>query len=105
MTAFETWFTEIAKALIQDDETAGRQIASTVEQRISIALVQARAAECRHLSGELLLHYPTEPLLRALSMRLSDRSHKLEQLALALCMTYPPDTPTEPSPSPLIVTH
>lgn len=92
MTAIEQWAVELARGIAQDDVAAGRSIETTLEQRLAIALMQARATEARHWSGQLLIHLPHEPIARELSARLSDRSHKLEAIALEMCTVYPPTT-------------
>lgn len=105
MTAFEKWVTEFAASLEKEDAEADppRDMQSTLVQRIAIGLVQSRAAECRHISGELLLRNPGSQLAGILSLRLSDRSHKLEQIALEMCTKYPPDTPpTQADPKGMI---
>lgn len=65
-------------------------IPSTLEQRIAIGLLQARALECRHWSGKLLVGFPGNPFAQQLSKHLSDRSHGLEMMGLKMCREYPP---------------
>ncbi len=63
---------------------------STIQQRVSIGLTQARAAECRHIAGEMRLKGLTQiPMMSQLAMWLTDRSHKLEQLGLRMVTEWP----------------
>lgn len=100
MTAIETWVTTLAAELAKDDAAAERQYTTTLEQRLAIGLIQARALECRHHAGQLRLEStnPMLPMLQQTALltvanRLLDRSHKLEQISLGMIEKYPPDTP------------
>lgn len=96
MTSFDKWLTTLAAEVAKDDATAERQVETTLEQRIGISLAQARAAECRHIAGQLMINMNGHPMASQLAGWLSERSHKLENLALGMCHKWPPDTPEAP---------
>ncbi len=103
MTAFEQWLKESVERLIPDPSHAPScaahvdapcdcgMVPSTLEQRLSIGLVQARALELRTMATEMQLKGLNQtPPGAWLFQRLWDRSHKLEQIGLKLCESYPP---------------
>ncbi len=113
MTAFEQWLKESVEKLIPDpshaagcptiaddesdevladyQECACGMVPSTLEQRLAIGLVQARALELRTMATEMQLKNLNQtPPGAWLFQRLWDRSHKLEQIGLKLCESYPP---------------
>lgn len=100
LSAFLTIMLDQAIQLAKDDEAAERGVPSTLEQRICIGLVQARALELRTVAGTILLKgLGANPMALKLSMAMRERSHKLEQLGLALAKHWPPtpdDFPMEP---------
>lgn len=73
---------------------------STLEQRIAVGLVTARALEGRHWADVLLREHRDNPFAIALARHLARRSHKLEKLGLEYCKEYPPadDRLGEPEP-------
>lgn len=75
---------------------------STLEQRIAIGLMQARALECRFWAGKLQVNFPTNPFAVWLAGQLMDRSHKLETVGLAMCRVYPPETDTKVEQPPMV---
>src|SRR5579872_843117 len=92
------WLSEMAAAIAQDDESFGRQITTTLEQRIAVGLMQARAAECRSLAGDLQISglIQQHKFIHAMWARLLDRSSDLEQMGLKMCETWPPVIEPEP---------
>lgn len=92
MTPLDKYLIENATELAKDDAAAERTTPTTLEQRIAIGLVQARALECRHLAGQLQIYGLTRiPQIRALWAYYIDRSSKLEAIGLEMCEKYPPD--------------
>ncbi len=111
MTAFEQWLQTTVAALIPDPEHAPScaamvggecgcgMIPSTLEQRLAIGLVQARALELRNMATELQMKgFNQNPPGAYLFTRMWERSHKLEQIGLELCKAYPPSEPEEAGP-------
>lgn len=116
MTAFETWLTTTVAALIPDPthspscaamvggECGCGMVPSTLEQRLAIGLVQARALELRNMATEMQLKgLNTSPPGAYLFQKMWDRSHKLEQIGLSLCAAYPPSDAEEETPGPRLV--
>lgn len=111
MTALEEIILETAKHL------AGIGLDKpdpVLEQRWACALLQQRAAECRHLSGGLLTHalelasirsQDTAEMARCmqrLSRDLTDRNHNLEKLAMDWATNpWPPED--LPAPKKLVL--
>jgi hypothetical protein len=103
LSAFLTMMMDQATELAKDDETAQRP-PSTLEQRICIGMIQARALECRHTAGSLLIYgqrvvqrFPLNQraavgqAITAISVQLRERSHKLEKLGMDLARKWPPE--------------
>src|SRR5579885_3289272 len=92
MTPFEIWFTNMARELAKSDAVAERSKPTTIEQRIAVGLVQARAAECRAIAGDLHKQGATmqSRVAAQLANLLAQQSHVYEQIALRLCDEYPP---------------
>jgi hypothetical protein len=91
MTPFDAWVTETAAAMVKPTEeewsesrcqTCADPDWAALRLRFAIALVQARALECRQIGGGLLIKQPGT--LKEIADGLSDRSHKLEQLGLRM---------------------
>jgi hypothetical protein len=97
MTPFDSWVLETAAAMVkptEEDYNAGLDAIQYAEDgppeidwdalrlRFAIALVQARALECRQISGSLLVKQPGS--LKQIADGLTDRSHKLEALGLRM---------------------
>lgn len=113
-STFIAWVKDTAAAIAKDPEHAegctGTDmtekcycgfIPSTREQRLAIALVQARALECRDRATELQIRgYTQNPLVQAIFAKLWERSHNLEKLGLLLCDQYPPPDDATPENSP-----
>lgn len=81
MTAYEEWLTNIVAVLLNND---GR---FSAEVRAAVMLTQARALECRHLAAELIMKSGgaapgTRVMAQAIAAQCTERSHKLEQLAM-----------------------
>lgn len=107
MTAIEEYVTKVAAALAKDPEhDPGCQwltgsldscncgyVPSTLEQRIAIGLVEARAIECRYWSTKLLSKFLGEVWAVWLSKHLDERARKLGVVGLSMCKTWPPNTP------------
>lgn len=119
MTAFEQWLTSTTAALAPDPTHAAHCrvvdmstkcdcgfIPSTIHQRLAIGLCQARALELRTMATEMQVKGLNQsPPGAYLFTRLWDRSHKLEQIGLALCTQYPPSdaAPVEEESGPRLV--
>lgn len=109
MTAYETWVTETARALLADikesSETEMECVAqerghrdylkaefdaewNDTEQKVAIGLTQARALECRQLAAELLKQGTAAALTFASA--LMDRSQKLEAIGMLFAQQWPP---------------
>lgn len=85
MSAIEKWSRDFADSLAQDDITASRTVETTLEMRIAVGLVQARALECRQLAGTLQVQGLTRnPMFQQMWARLIDRSSDLEKLAVEI---------------------
>lgn len=96
MTAYEEWLTKIVQVLADpiltpDDETylfrGDVDDFVSLAQRAAVILTQARALECRHLAAELIIRSADAPLAtkviaQAIAGQCTERSHKLEQLAM-----------------------
>ena len=87
---------QIAADIAKDDEAAERGVETTLEQRICVAMIQARALEARTQAGFLLIKQvgAGEPaaarMAQLISVALRDRSTKLEQIAMDLAKNWPP---------------
>lgn len=90
MTAMEQWLLETSREILKSDQEAQRTVITTLEQRVACALLQARAKECRHQAGEIELKNPGNSTLRAMAAYLRERSHKLEEMAMAMVGNWPP---------------
>jgi hypothetical protein len=90
MTAIQKWVTDMVAVALgdlrcrPDDEGFAE-----AEQRISCLLVQSRALECRHIAGELLIRCPGQIPAMQLSGWLTERSRKLEAVAMDLAKNWP----------------
>lgn len=90
MTALEHYLTTTAAGLVKDDEAAERAIATTLEQRIAVGLIQARAKECEAIATELMLKNNGSRAVTEIALHLRERALKLEHIGLDLCKEYPP---------------
>lgn len=92
LPAVLTWALKVAVELAKDDESAGRLLPTTIEQRMVIGLLQARAQECRNAAGQLHMQGATRenPIALRLAMWLTGRSEKIEQMGLSLAENWPP---------------
>ena len=61
---------------------------SLMEQRFAVLMVQARAQECRHLAGSLMINVGAA--MSGFAMDLTERSHTLENIALEMAKQWPP---------------
>lgn len=98
------------------DDTIERRPAP-MEQRVAIALVQARALECRTFAGLLLINghrytqkFPPGPakdaaeyLIAQLSVQQRERSKRLEDMAMQLAKQWPPRGEDFEEPSGLVM--
>lgn len=93
MTPFDTWVMETAAAMVKPTEEAFNAAISgmgphatprwdAMRLRFAIALVQARALECRQIGASLLIKNIKTP--GEMASGLNDRSRKLEQLGLRM---------------------
>lgn len=83
MSTIQTWAEDFADSLLQDDATAERTVETTPHLRLTCALIQARALECRQLAGTMMVQGLTRnPLFRQMHDKLLDRSSDLEALAM-----------------------
>lgn len=99
---FLRWLTDMARNTAADDEPAGRNLPTTLEQRIAVGLVQARALECRELANQLLVAGLTRmPHFHMMYAKLLDKSSEYERMGLKMCETWPP-MPEEPQPRKLV---
>lgn len=95
INAFLAMMVEQAITFAKNDET-GERGASLLEQRICIGLVQARALECRTLAGMLLIggaasqQGPAGKMAMMISMKMRERSHRLEMMGMKLAECWPP---------------
>lgn len=82
MTALETWLQQMVAVIAGNpaDDAAD----PTLAQRVAVALVQARALECRHLAGELLIGGAGNPVALQIAQACTDRSRKLEAIGMQL---------------------
>lgn len=71
ISVLEKWATDTAAALAPELDEMGRF-------KVMIGLLQARALECRHVGGMLLINAGQSRELAWLARQLSDRSAKLE---------------------------
>lgn len=98
MTAFETWTSALVEILVGDalnlplDPTSAEmeEAKRELSQRIAAGLVQARALECRHLAGELIVNNPSHPIIASVARECWERSHKLEAIAMQFAKEWPP---------------
>lgn len=96
-TAFEEMTLGTAKQqaeLVFPDQPSERD---SLAQRLAILMVQARAAECRHLAGEMLLNLGTTTA-QLMSRDLTERSHRLE----AKAMEWAKQSPFAPKPEDVV---
>lgn len=77
LPALELWALDTARQLAPSLEGIDRL-------RLAIGLIQARAQECRHISGELTIGSAQSPAARALAIHCYDRSAKLEEFGCAM---------------------
>lgn len=93
------WATEFAASLMQDDTTAGRSIETTLEMRLIVGLIQARAFEARSAAGELSIRglARRDPKFNAMYGKLIERSSELEALGLEIA-----GVKNEPAQAPMI---
>jgi hypothetical protein len=97
------WLTEVSQNTAMEDEPAERSIETTIEQRIAVALLQARAAESRNIAGELQIAGLTQnPIFYKMMLKLQERSKDLEAQALKLCTEWPIEVDEE-TPKPKLV--
>jgi hypothetical protein len=108
MTALETWIVQLAEQIAPDDAECPRHdqngdlLPTTLVQRVSIGLLQARAKECRSICGELQIQgVASRPDVQPIFAWLVERSSLLERMALGACTKWPLDT--EPAPKKLVV--
>ena len=85
------WLTEVAHNTALEDREAERSIETTIEQRIAVALLEARAAEARNVAGELQIVGLTQhPIFYKMMLKLQDRAKELQSEGLKLCSQWPP---------------
>jgi hypothetical protein len=91
MTPFDTWVKETAAAMVAPTEEeydypeAGCGTPpdwDLLRKRFAIALVQARALECRQIGASLLIKQPGT--LKQIADGLNDRSRKLEEIGMKM---------------------
>ena len=73
-TPVQAWAEESAEVLTRPGSLEDLRL------RVSIALIQARALECRQIGASLLVHCPST--IREVSNGLQERSHQLEKIGL-----------------------
>jgi hypothetical protein len=81
LPALEKWAMETAAQLAPE-------LTGVDRLRVALGLLQARALECRHVGGTLLVQSSQSPASRALALHLDDRSAKLEEFATKLAEKY-----------------
>ena len=100
MTAYEEWLTRVVDVLLggafssecgdpepNTKEWGDRKARAEAARRAAVILTHARALECRHLAAELIIRSAEAPLAtkviaQAIAAQCTERSHKLEQLAM-----------------------
>lgn len=95
MNAIETWVTDLAKELLKDDEEAertipGRTEPTTIEQRVAVGLLQARATELRELAPQVAKLFNGHVLCQQIASEMVKRALLHEKKAMELCVVYPP---------------
>lgn len=102
---FLKWLTEVAKNLAKEptpEEAAA--LPTTLEQRIAVGLVEARARECKHMATDLRLSSSGSlPGVQKIAQYIDNRGLELDQLSLELCKKYPPEVREIEPPSNLIM--
>lgn len=120
MTVYESWVSEMVKIAVGEmrescepdwGDTCARTAAERdryrndyheewgkLEQRIACLLTQARALECRHLAGELVVKYGNSQAAKVIASGCWDRSHKLETIATMFASQWPPAEHSTPEP-------
>jgi hypothetical protein len=101
MTPFDSWVLETAAAMVKPTEDGWREGPPSaydpdwdgLRLRFAIALVQARALECRQIGASLLIKNIKTP--GEMAAGLNDRSHKLEQLGLRMAEGKWPEEESE----------
>jgi|SRR5579864_1464935 len=92
LPVLEKWAIEMADALAPMLQGEDRL-------RLIIGLIQARATECRYLSGEYVIKAGHNQALQALAIHLYDRAAKLEGFGMTMAMKakgeLPEDAPTK----------
>jgi hypothetical protein len=100
MTPIEKWALDLATEMAKDDTEADRSIQTTLVQRFTIALIQARALECRKIAAQCVeSKYRGHVFYQIMHAYLIEKSHQLEKIATALATQWPPQTDGEiPAP-------
>lgn len=84
------WLLRLSDLLARDDaDEPGRETRTTLEQRIAIGLIEARARELRARAGEIQMGSRNQYLL-GYAARLRDRALELDRIGMALCHEWPP---------------
>lgn len=84
MTHLESTILAQAKGLAEPTHEGEGDVDVPLEQRLAIAVLQARAQECRHIAGQLDISGATLkfPILMAWRNGLRQRSSELERLGM-----------------------
>lgn len=102
MTLIDRYLILTAKEVEKSDAEAQRPMLTTFEQRVAVALCEARAVECRHWATELRIR-GTHPVARDIANAMDKRADKLQKKAIEMCGKYPPtDTGPETEPKGMV---
>lgn len=89
LPVLEAWAMDTAAALAP-------QLQGVDRVRIALGLIQARALECRHISGEYVIKAGSNQVIAALAIHLGDRSEKMERFAIKIAEKYAGEIVMEP---------
>lgn len=90
MSPIDRYLTQTAAEVAKDDAQARDRgdLKTTLEQRIAVALMEARALECNYTAGEIRLK-TNNPTLLQFARALDERKHKLTARAIEMCKIWP----------------
>ena len=94
---FLRWLQEHVKKVLASDEELARPVPTTLEQRLAVAVLQARAKECRAIAGYMDVQGISGHSAVTAGVRnfLLTRSDEIEALGMELVSKWPPLTEEE----------